>query len=127
MDLQTMAAAYAADTQLQQRANESYNRLLVRSTTDVEFRRKLVNNPRAALAEFNGRAESEFPERLPIRFIESVAKTTIVLPDAIDPAAELSDAELETVAGGITPLCLILCAGAAVTLAAEAINIYNGN
>jgi lactobin A/cerein 7B family class IIb bacteriocin len=37
-------------------------------------------------------------------FVENKADATVVLPAVIDPNAELSDAELEAVAGGILPL-----------------------
>jgi hypothetical protein len=92
-------------TEQAERGQEKLQALLVRSTTDLEFRKKLLTEPRAALAEFSGH---DIPESVNIKFIESKGRPTIVLPNAIDPAAELSSAELEAVAGGTSPLASIL-------------------
>jgi hypothetical protein len=91
--------------------------LLARSATDADFRRKLVETPRAAFAEFTGRPESEF-EHVNVRFVENKAQATFVLPAKVDPSAELSESELEAVAGG-SPLILggALLAGAILTAA----------
>lgn len=92
-------------------------KLMSRSATDQAFRQKLLTTPREALSEFHGR---EIPANVDIRFIENTADATFVLPDAIDPAAELSEQEMETVAGGIWPLAVILgIAASAVALSAE--------
>lgn len=82
-------------------ASETLSRLLARSATDMEFRSTLLSNPRAALAEFSG---SDVPSDMKIVFVENTADATIVLPDPVDPAAPLSESELESVAGGATPL-----------------------
>lgn len=74
--------------------------ILSRSATDRDFRRLLLENPRAALGEVMG---AEVPESVDIRFIENTADATIVLPDYVDAAAELTEKDLEMVAGGITP------------------------
>jgi hypothetical protein len=102
-----------------QQANETVQRLLSRSATDMEFRRKLLTEPRAAVAEFNGKSIEEVPESFNIRFVEK-NETTVVLPDPIVAEAELSEGELETVSGGTTPGCVAL--GLAVLLLAETIH-----
>jgi hypothetical protein len=90
-------------------------RLLTRSATDRAFRAKLIAEPSAAIAEFAGKPGSEVPPALQrVRFIENTADATIVLPDVVAPAAELSEAELETVSGGTTPFCVLLAVDAAL-------------
>jgi hypothetical protein len=75
---------------------EGFAEVLSRSASDADFRRQLVTDPRAALSAHFGK---EIPESVNIRFIESGGTPTIVLPE---PAtSELSDAELENVAGGV--------------------------
>jgi len=81
--------------------------LLARSATDPGFRKRLLTTPRAALAEFSGR---DVPDSVDVVFIESRGGATIVLPDPIDPLAELSPEELEAVAGGTTSSCLSIIA-----------------
>jgi hypothetical protein len=100
--------------------------VLARSATDAEFRRKLLTAPRAALSEFSGR---EVPESLNIAFIENTVDATIVLPDAVDPEAELSEQELEAVAGGTDPLTtavvsLVIAVGGLVAVTWAAYNTY---
>jgi len=79
---------------------ERLQALLARSATDREFRQKLLTDPRAAISEATGR---ELPESYNVKFVENTADATVVLPDPVQPSAELADSELETVAGGLTP------------------------
>ena len=73
--------------------------VLHRSTTDLDFRQKLLSDPTAAITEFLGRG----PARpINIVFVENHSDATIVLPDPVGPAAELSEEELEMVAGGVS-------------------------
>jgi hypothetical protein len=78
-------------------AQGKLNEMLARSATDMEFRQKLLTDPRAAFAEVG----ESIPEGVDLRFVENQADATIVLPDPLDRQAELSEAELEAVAGGI--------------------------
>ena len=80
-----------------EQAQVQVERLMSRSATDPIFRAKLLHAPREALAEFSGR---DLPANLDIRFVENTASATFVLPDVVDPTAELSNEELEAVAGG---------------------------
>ncbi|MCC6318073.1 MAG: NHLP leader peptide family RiPP precursor [Gemmatimonadaceae bacterium] len=98
------AQALSQDAAFTAAAQEQYTAILARSATDSAFRSKLLTNPRAAVEEFSGRA---VPASFNIRFIENAADATVVLPDPIDPRAELSESELETVAGGVTPTILL--------------------
>jgi hypothetical protein len=87
-----------------QEAQERVHELLHRSATDPGFRAKLVNDPRAALAEFTGR---EVASTLNVRFIENQGGyPTVVLPDSLESETPLSVEELESVAGGSTAACI---------------------
>lgn len=92
--------------------------VLERSATDQAFRRQLVTNPRDAIAAHYGKDASVMPENFNVKFIENTAHATVVLPDFINESAQLSDEELETVAGGSTPLCV---ASAVLSVVASAI------
>ncbi len=69
------------------------------SVKDSAFRKLCLENPNEAIKKAAGK---EIPAGIVIKFIENVgAHMTIVLPDA--PASgELSDNDLESVAGGAT-------------------------
>ncbi|HYH82603.1 MAG TPA: class IIb bacteriocin, lactobin A/cerein 7B family [Longimicrobium sp.] len=97
----------STETRTIEETQQKLNALLARSATDAGFRARLLSSPDEAMAEFSGK-----PVRhdLKIVFIENDADATFVLPAPIVGASELSEAELEAVAGGIVPL---LCAGIA--------------
>jgi hypothetical protein len=69
-----------------------------RSTTDPEYRALLLSDPDAAIAKVN---PLPVPPNFKIRFVDNAgANLTVVLPDPVSNSGELSDAELEQVAGG---------------------------
>ena len=69
--------------------------LVERASADANFRELLVSNPGAALTELTG---VPVPPGVTISIhVESPASVHFVIP----PAAELSDADLELVAGGL--------------------------
>jgi len=109
MNVKERAQAYAKSPAYAAEAQEKYTELLSRSATDREFRNKLVSNPRAAIAEFSGH---EVSASFNVVFVENTADATIVLPDPVSSATELSEEELESVAGGTTPACLAIIASA---------------
>jgi len=76
-----------------------YQQLLSRSATDMRFRELLLTEPRKALQEFYG-PDADIPEDLDVEFIENDADVTLVLPDLVNEEEQLSENEIETVAGG---------------------------
>lgn len=105
MDIKQVAHTYANNAEFKQEAEEKYRELLSRSATDPQFRQQLLTNPRAAISEFSGH---EAAPDFNVVFIENTADATIVLPDPVDSEAELSEQDLEAVAGGITPILGII-------------------
>ncbi len=81
----------------QQQAEQFMHDVLTRSATDWDFRQQLLEDPTAAIAEFTGREPSE---SVNIVFVENKVDATFVLPDPVYAESELSEEELEAVAGG---------------------------
>jgi len=106
MDMKKAVEAYATHPEQMQKVAEKIQEILVRSATDLAFRQRLLADPRATVAEFTGRSLSDMPESFNVKFVENKAGVTIVLPDPIDGAAELSEQELEAVAGGTGTPCV---------------------
>jgi len=81
----------------ERRALES---ILNRASTDVEFRRRLLDDPRGAIFDAFGVA---IPSTFRIKFIERGpgVDALVVLPDLATHSAELTDDELESVSGGV--------------------------
>jgi Nitrile hydratase, alpha chain len=87
---------------------EMERRLVERSLQD-DFRRRLLEDPRAAVEHELG---TRLPEGVQVRAVEETAdKIYLVLPSASPPGeegGELSERELEAVAGGgtwVDPTC----------------------
>ena len=86
---------------------EAIQAILQRSATDRGFRQTLLTDPHAAIAEATGEA---VPDSFQFAFVENAADATFVLPDFADPDAELSEDDLEDVAGGALGTALVLMA-----------------
>jgi Nitrile hydratase, alpha chain len=74
--------------------------LVQRSMEDEDFRRRLLDDPKAAVEQEFG---SRLPESVEVRAVEESQQTIyLVLPSAsrLGQGEELSDQELEAVAGG---------------------------
>lgn len=108
-------SAIAADRM--QQVQVKFAEVLSRSATDSKFRQELLTDSRAALSSHFG---TELPESAAIRFVDPAGVATIVLPEVA--TAELSDSQLETVAGGLIPA--LIGAGAAMYLLYD--HIANG-
>jgi hypothetical protein len=79
---------------------EMERRLIQRSLEDSSFRQSLLADPKAAVEEELGR---RLPEEVQVRAVEETADTLyLVLPSASlsGEGGELSDRELDAVAGG---------------------------
>ena len=100
MSSHKLAETVQSTPEMAEAARERYQQILSRSATDMEFRQKLLADPHAAIAEYEG---VTIPEGFNVVFVENKADATIVLPDPVDPEAELSETELEAVSGGSTP------------------------
>ena len=80
---------------------EMERRLVQRSLEDEEYRQRLLDDPKAAVEQELG---TRLPEGVEVRAVEETADSIyLVLPSASPlggEGAELSDQELEVVAGG---------------------------
>ena len=81
-----------------QEAEQAIEKIIKRAQIDPEFRQLCINKPNDAAIKAT---EKELPDGFTLRFVENHnADLTVVLPDMTDVNVELSDAELEQVAGG---------------------------
>ena len=81
-----------------QEAEQIIQQVIKRAQTDAEYRRLCLSDPNGAVREV---ASKEVPDNYTLRFVENHgADLTVVLPDAIAEQTELSDRELDYVAGG---------------------------
>lgn len=86
-------------------AAQVVEQIIKRAQSDSEFRQLCLSNPNDAAKTASGK---EIPEGYVLRFVENQgADLTVVLPDLVNESAELSDKELERVAGG---KCAVSCA-----------------
>jgi hypothetical protein len=76
------------------------NDVLTRSASDQTFRSELIKDPHKAVRKATG---VTLPQDLKIKFVEQPTDidALIVLPNFLTVDSELSDAELEAVAGGM--------------------------
>jgi len=89
-------------------------KVLARSATDRTFRQKLLTDSHTAITELMGKDPAQIRQTRRVVFVENKAKATIVLPDPVDAQAELSNQELEVVAGGISPSLAVIASCLAI-------------
>jgi hypothetical protein len=78
--------------------NQTINKIVERSTTDAQFRTLALSNPKAAIGKVT---DAPIPENFTVRFVDGAgANMTFILPRPAAAEGELSDAQLEQVAGG---------------------------
>jgi hypothetical protein len=90
---------------------EVERRLIQRSLQDEAFRQRLLADPRAAIEQELG---SRLPESVEVRVVEETADTIylwIPTASAVGQGGELSDQELDAVAGGFSyqDTCVRIC------------------
>ena len=79
-------------------AQKTYSEILARAAQDAAFRKEFVANPRSAVEKAFG---IRIPDGHDLKVVVSDAKTTYVaIPFVPTAKGELSDDELESVAGG---------------------------
>ncbi|HET7584243.1 MAG TPA: class IIb bacteriocin, lactobin A/cerein 7B family [Gemmatimonadaceae bacterium] len=100
-----MPAIARADLAEAQAGAQKLDLLLQRSSTDPEFRQLLLTSPHQALEAFSGKS---IPQDHRVVFIENKGGPTVVLPPFIESGLELSEQELEAVAGGSEPVSTTL-------------------
>ena len=81
------------------RDQEALQKILAKSTTDESFRRALLTDPRRAIQQSLGIA---VPPSFNMKFVEREpgVDALVVLPDFHHADGELSEDDLETIAGG---------------------------
>ncbi len=86
------------------------NQAMKRAATDPQFRQLVLRDPGTAVQQIAGK---NLPAKFNVRVLERQNyDVTIVLPDLVKAGGELSDAELEQVAGGArgpVVICEISC------------------
>jgi hypothetical protein len=88
-------------------ADQVLEQVIKRSMEDPEFRALALNDAGAAIAQLTAKP---LPAGFSVRFVDNGgASRTFVLPDAAPINADLSDAELEQVAGGLFDRCGNTC------------------
>jgi Nitrile hydratase, alpha chain len=92
--------------------------LVQRSMEDEDFRQRLLDDPKGTLEQEVG---GRLPESIEVRVVEESADTIyLVLPSAsaVGEGREISDQELEEVAGGVSTgdehTCLHTCSTCAI-------------
>ncbi len=88
---------------------EMERRLIEKSLQDESFRRRLLEDPKGAVEEELG---TRLPEEVRVVTVEETADTIyLVLPSTSVAGVELSEQELESVAGGLASWD-VYCGGA---------------
>jgi hypothetical protein len=79
--------------------NSMVREVIKRAVVDHDFRQLAVRDSEAAIAEVSGK---KLPQGISIQFVDNYKKRikTIALPDPVENPQELTDEELEQVAGG---------------------------
>lgn len=100
-----------------------FQAVMQRSATDRAFRDQLIASPKEAIAEQYrtqfGKEIDSAALALDIRFVEPQGDYTYVLPNRVGQDQELSESELASVAGGVSPTLALVgsyAAGVAVSL-----------
>jgi hypothetical protein len=111
-------------TEQQQKSQELVNSLITHSWEDTSFKNRLVANPVSAIEEFTGK-KMNIPagKTLVVNDLTDEGYAYITIPAKPDfDSLELSDEQLEMVAGGLSPI--IVSTIAAFTLGMNLMDRY---
>lgn len=92
-------------------------RLIKKLWSDDDFRKAFEANPRAMTAKAMGVTEDQVPKI--VLHQEAAGEWHIVVPSQPAASAELSDADLEQVAGGTTPVATVSYISLAISTFAQ--------
>ncbi|MCK9224622.1 MAG: NHLP leader peptide family RiPP precursor [Candidatus Muirbacterium halophilum] len=92
----------------EQEVKATIEKIQAKASTDKKFREKVLSNPEQAIKEISGK---DIPEDFKIKIVENAKgiDQTYVLPDFI--GEELTDEDLDNVAGGMGRKCGSQCQG----------------
>lgn len=98
---------------------KAYSELRSRVATDAQFRARALGDPNGVLSELLGRP---LPEGFKVNLADNKgADLSIVLPDlVVQGAEELTDADLESVAGG---RCAASCAASCAVTSTASVGV----
>jgi hypothetical protein len=86
--------------------NNTYAKVIARAWKDVRFKEKLLKNPKEALKEMG----MDVPANFDVRVVEDKANSiTFVLPNPPAKAKELTEQDLQKMAGGMGGSMLEIC------------------
>ncbi len=81
--------------------DEIQSKILIKALENSEFRQQLLSNPTAAKEAVEQEIGQKLPDAFNVKVLQETEDTVyLVMPCIPDASGELSDAELEAVAGG---------------------------
>ena len=81
---------------LQMSSEELTKKLILKAWSDSAFKKELIENPKAAIEK---ELNTKLPDDVNVKVVETDEKT-ILLPIPVKPKGELTEEQLESVAGG---------------------------
>jgi hypothetical protein len=100
-------------TKQQQAAQDAINRIISKCWEDESFKQQLIANPRATIESFTGR-KLDVPAGKEIVVVDQTDDNRLYVNIPAEPnldELELSDEQLEAVAGGLLPVVLTIASG----------------
>jgi hypothetical protein len=101
---------------------EHLETIFKRASTDGDFRRRLLSDPRGSVKEATG---VDLPASYKFQFVETPPGVDVLipLPELIDDEVALSEEELESVAGGWCCGCSACTAGCSTCSAVSSVEV----
>ena len=103
-----------------EQSSEIYNALISEALVNTTFKKELLESPKTAIERFVGQGFT-FPQGIRI-LVEDQSDENLIyfnIPKCQSDSLELTEEQLETIAGGTSPICgIYVCAfitGAALT------------